>query len=118
MPTRSPYDTNNFRGKFQIVYNGHADSFHVFRVVFAGHKSLDACMFRHELTTWLFDQADHDWRMGNGFGDGKHDPDLAVWSRVNNKDGVDCFVLLKSLADVHRFVEAFDVMGFAPTLVA
>lgn len=118
MTSPNPYDTNNHRGKFKIVYNGHADGYHVFRVVFTGHKGLDACMFRHELTTWLFEQADHGWHMGNGFGDSKDHPDIGVWSRASNPNGTDCFVLLQSLVDVARFVEAFSVMGFAPTLVA
>lgn len=109
----NPYDTDNYRGKFKIVYHGLGDGYHVYRVVFTGHKGLDACMFRHELTTWLFDELDPgSWFMGNGFGDSKDHPEIGIWSRTTNKNGTDCFVLLKHTGDTVRFMEAFEVTGF------
>ena len=110
---KNPYDCNNFRGKFNIMYAGFSDEFHCFRVKLNEHKGIDACMFEMELSDWLFNETHGVWYMGNGFDAGKNFPKIDV----SNTEEKDCLVLLKKFTDVVAFEDKFEVTGLTPSML-
>lgn len=101
----NPYAKSFPPGFFKILYDGYRQDFYVFRVVYEGKKSFDACLFSQIITEYLFNETFYEWYFGNQFA-GKFFPRVEVDTGPNGKD---IFVLFKSRIDVELFAREFSV---------
>ena len=89
----NPYDINTVRGKFTIIEQDHA-----FTLVL-DKKSLECHLFRSEVSSWLFKNADGKWTLSNPIS-------------VENPKGRDFTVVIEDAMDIIAFRNHFiDCLG-------